>query len=463
MKQHRVKSVKVEFADENVTAFGGYVLAERLAQRLGLWTALGRALPDRRGRFDWLDVIRSAVVGLLTGSRGTYATEQVREEKALLAMLGVDGAPEEATFWRCLKGLGEGPVASVLSKTHRTWVRDLLGRARRRDLLVGGFFPVFGDGTLLEGSRRREGTKSMKDKGEGLLWATWFCGPLVAAQSLAAAGEGEQALLESMLDDVVADVLEPLRLKELVLLLLDSLHGDGPTFDRAEARGLHYIIGVNKLAETHRVLSEHPDALWVDTGARPERGWDESAVCVCWLQCEGWKRKRLLVGRRWKRAGELLYHYAGVATDLREDDVAHLIKPTRSFAAVIWWLYDRKAGGEDHYKDLLNDLGLHHPPCRELVRNRGFYAVATFAHTLARGVDLIGGTSGERGSMRRHDGRRRKRAKPRRMRLWRLVRRFFALAGRVACHGRQACVTLLGVSPTVREEFNQRWQRICCC
>jgi len=463
MKQLRVKSVKVEFADENVTSFGGFVLAERLAQRLGLWSSLAGELPDRRGRFGWWDVIRSAVAGMLTGSRGTYATEEVREDKPLLNMLGVEGAPEEATFWRCLEGLGAGPVASVLSKTQRRWVRDLLGRATRRDLLVGGFFPVFGDGTLLEGSRRREGTKYMKDKGEGLLWTTWFCGPLVAAQSLAADGEGEQSLLESMLDDVVADVLEPLQLKDRALLLMDSLHGDGPTFDRAEDRDLRYIIGVNKLSETDRVLAEQPESQWLDTGAQPERGWDESAVCVCWLQCEDWRHKRLMVGRRWKRADELFYHYAGVATDLREDDVAHLIKANRSFAEVIWWLYDRKAGGEDHYKDLLDDLNLHHPPCRELVRNRGFYAVATLAHTLARGVDLIGGKSRERGSMRRLDGRRRKRAKPRRMRLWRLIRRYFTLAGHVACHGRQACVTLLGVSPTVREEFNQRWRRICCC
>jgi hypothetical protein len=410
-----------------------------------------------------LDVIRSAVVGLLTGSRGTYATEEVREDEALLAMLGLNGAPEEATFWRCLEGLGDGPVASVLSKTQRSWVRDLLGRATRRDLLVGGFFPVFGDGTLLEGSRRREGTKYMKDKGEGLLWATWFCGPLVAAQSLAADGEGEQSLLESMLDDVVADVLEPLQLKDRALLLMDSLHGDGPTFDRVEDRGLRYIIGVNKLSETDRVLAEHPDALWLDTGAQPERGWDESAVCECWLHCKDWRHKRLMVGRRWKRDDELFYHYAGVATDLREGDVASLLKRNRSFAEVIWWLYDRKAGSEDHYKDLLDDLNLHHPPCRELARNRGFYALATLAHTLARGVDLIGGKSRERGSMVRRDGRRRKRPKPRRMRLWRMIRRFFALAGRVACHGRQACVTLLGASPNIREEFSQRWRRICCC
>lgn len=36
---------------------------------------------------------------------------------------------------------------------------------------------------------------------------------------------------------------------------------------------------------------------------------------------------------------------------------------------------------ETQYKDALIDLGLHHPPCREHVRNAGFYAVATLWRT----------------------------------------------------------------------------------
>ena len=48
--------------------------------------------------------------------------------------------------------------------------------------MLDGFVPVFGDGTLLEGSRRREGTKYLEGKGAGLLWSTIYVGPLIAAQ-----------------------------------------------------------------------------------------------------------------------------------------------------------------------------------------------------------------------------------------------------------------------------------------
>jgi hypothetical protein len=55
-------------------------------------------------------------------------------------------------------------------------------------------------------------------------------------------------------------------------------------------------------------------------------------------------------------------NYAGVLTDLREKDVRPLLERGRSFARVIWRLYDAKAGLETQFKDGLSDLGLHHPP-----------------------------------------------------------------------------------------------------
>ena len=463
MKQQAVKSVKVKFGEENVTSFGGMLLVERLALRLGLWQELHKRLPRRRGHFRWLPIIKSAAAGLLSDARGTYATEAVRHDEALLDLLGLADAPEEATFWRSLEGLGRKDVRAILAKVQRLWTRKVLSRATRRDLLREGFFPVFGDGTLLEGSDRREATKYQDGKGKGLLWSTWFCGPLVAGQQLAAKGQSEQSTLREMLGEVVDEVLEPLNLKDRALVLMDSLHGDGPTLDQIEGHGLHYIIGANKLAQTEMVLRERAEWEWQSTGARARMGWADSGVCVCWLQCESWPAKRLLVGRRWLREGEMIWNYAGVITDLTEEDLEHMIKRGLSFAEAIWRLYDTKAGMEDYYKDLLEDLSLHRPPCRELVRNRGFYAVATLAHTLARGVDLIGGKDPERGTMKRQDGGRRRRPKPRRMRLWRMRRVFLALAGRVACHGRRATVTLLGVHETIRRQFERLWLNVCRC
>jgi hypothetical protein len=462
--QHKTPhSIKINFSDEKTSAFAGLALTERLASRARLWTTLEKRLPEREG-YDWLTIIKSMASGLLTGAHGTFATQDLRDDEALLSLLSLEGAPEEATVWRALEGLGEMQRSNLLPEVQLRWTRNILAKSSRKNLLRYGFFPIFPDGSLLEGSRRREGTKYIKNKGEGLMWSTVFAGPLVAAQRLAEEGEGEETCVREMLSGVVEEVLRPLKLKRQALVIADSLHGDGPTLSEIERLILHYIVGVNKLATTTTTLQEQAEAAWLDTGPDTSRGWSESGVCVCWLQCAEWDKKRTLIGRRWKREGEFIWNYSGITTDLEEADVAHVMSArSLNYPEAIWHLYDLKMGMETYYRDLLSDLNLHHPPCQELVRNAGFYAVATLAHTLATGVDLIGGQSSERGSTTRKDGTKRKRPRPRRMRLWRLRRRFFALPGRVAYHKRILAITLLGLSETLRHEFDRLFLNICQC
>lgn len=460
-RNRKTHTVEIEFSDEKVTSFGGMILEHRLAQRLGLWGKLEKRLPARSGRYSWLDVIQSTVAGLLTGSRGTFATEELREDAALLELLDLDGAPEEATLWRCLEGLGEMTRSGALGQVQAEWTRTILSRLPRRALLeCEGFFPIFADGSLLEGSARREGTKALGDKGRGLMWTTVFAGPLVAAQALAGQGEGEQSLVRRLLPQAMDSVIRPLKLEGRALFLADSLHGVGPTLDVLEEQKLSYVVGAGSLRETDRVLSERSEVEWHELGATPKRGWADSAVCACWIQCEQWPAKRLLVGRRVTREGEMLPMFYGVLTNLSPEDLG--VAPGRAFAEKVWRLYDAKGRMELSYKELLSDLGLHHPPCQAHSRNAGFYSVATLAHTLGVAVKLIGGRGDD--PRRRDQARERRdgapprlRVRPRRgMRLWRVRRRLFALAARVARHARRLKIEFLGVAESIATQF-RRW------
>jgi hypothetical protein len=60
------------------------------------------------------------------------------------------------------------------------------------------------------------------------------------------------------------------------------------------------------------------------------------------------------------------------------------------FKETIWRLYDRKQAMEILWKELLSDLGLHHPPCAKAAVNAVFYGTAALALNLAVGVRLIG-------------------------------------------------------------------------
>ena len=103
LNQKRVKRIKVEFVEAVATSFGGLSLVERFALRLGFWGSLEKVLPDRSG-YSWLAIVKSAVSGLLTGSRGTYATEVLRHDGGALGLLGLAGAPRAGVWSRGADG-----------------------------------------------------------------------------------------------------------------------------------------------------------------------------------------------------------------------------------------------------------------------------------------------------------------------------------------------------------------------
>jgi hypothetical protein len=451
MKQGAVKRIKLDFAgEEPVTSFGGMVVPVRMMVRLGLGSLLKRHLPARGG-YGLSEITLAAVAGLLSGAERTVATEVVRHDPALQALLGLNGAPEEATFWRSLESAGSAEALGGFQTVCGKLARRVVKGAAREALFDGKFVQVFVDGTLLEGSGLREGTKTIQDKGEGLLWTVGFVGPLPVAARLAASGEGEGEATHAreLIERLDKEVLEPAGIKGDALVLMDSLHGNGPTLDVLEDRGLKYIVGARGLKRAECVLAEQPECQWTATPEYDKAGnVEESAVCTAFVQCAQWETKRVLVGRRWKNKGEMLWNYAGVLTNLHEED-ARLGKETGrpgGFARALWRLYDRKGACENHFKNLLTDLGLHRPPCREWRRNAGFYAVGLLAGLVGIACDLL--TSEEPG---------------RRRRLSTLRRWLLCVPARIRRHARTAHVQILGLSEWWRTWIAGRFLRAARC
>jgi hypothetical protein len=445
--QHTVKGIKLDFSpDEPVTGFGGMAIAQRLLLRLGVTTLFKRHLPERQG-YSMPEIVTSAFAGLLTGARGTFATEVVRQDPALLALMGLERAPEEATFWRSLKDVGE--ALDAMSRLSLAIGRRVIARSRRRAIYERGFLPLFVDGTLLEGSARREGTKRIKDKGEGLMWTVGFLGPYAVDQRLCPAGEGEQTAARGLIERIDEGILKPGRLRGDTLVLMDSLHGNDPALDVLEQRRLKYVVGANGLKRTGDVLAEQAECQWTPTPEYDEaRGVCDSAVCVASVQCEEWSSKRTLVGRRWKNEGEFVWNFAGVLTNLEPGDerLGEKAASNGGFAKAVWKLYDRKGACENHFKNLLEDLRLHNPPCREWVRNAGFYAIGALTGLLAAAIDALSSPLG--------GGRRR---------IATLRRWLLCVPGRVRRHARTAHVTILGLSEEWRAWIGEKMHRVARC
>lgn len=451
MEQGSVKRIKLDFSgEEPVTSFGGMAVPARMMLRVGLGSLLERHLPARRG-YSLPKITLAAVAGLLSGAERTVATEVVRQDPALQVLLGLDGAPEEATFWRSLGDAGSAEALDGYEKVCVKLARRVVKGAPTASLFDGRFIPIFIDGTLLEGSELREGTKTIEDKGEGLLWTVGYVGPLPVAGRLASSGEGEGEATHGreLIERIDKDVLEPAGIKGDALVLMDSLHGNGPTLDLLEDRGLKYIVGALGLKRAEYVLAEQPDCQWTSTPEYDKaRGVEESAICTAWIQCADWGAKRVLVGRRWKKKGEMLWNYAGVMTNLDPGDarLGRGMKKPGGFARAIWRLYDRKGACENYFKDLLTDLGLHRPPCREWRRNAGFYAIGLLAGLVGIACDLL--TSEEPG---------------RRRRLSTLRRWLLCVPARIRRHARTVQAQILGLSERWRNWIAERFLRAARC
>ncbi len=447
--------VKAQEGDANmprVTSHGGLALAQALAQRMGLWKRVERGFPARKDPsqgFAMSAVVSALAHGLLAGGHGFSATEPMRGDEPLLAMRGLERAPsaetvEEVVKYVALQPQGVQRINRVLCEQAR-W---LLARSPLAALAsCQGFVPVWVDGSLLEVEGRKFDAIKVKEGARGQMCVGAFCGPYALGMDFAAPGEGELTVGRRLIDQSVEGVLRALGLMEKLLILLDSLYGNGPTLDQIEAYRERpaYIVGAMALKEAQRVMSELPEWCWSDTGAQPGRGWEASGLAEAWLQCEDWKTKRLMVCRRWRKKGEMIWNYAAAVTNLTREDprVASAMAKGCGFAQVVWDLYSYKQAMENQWKDLLRDMLLHHPPCAKAAVNAAFYSIAALAYNLSVGVRRLG-LGGSYAPMT----------------LWRLRRDFFQLAAYARRHARAAVMHFLDARDWAIKILLQSMQRL---
>jgi len=458
-KPRKIHSRELVIDDRQATSFGGLSLIGKIASRLSIWNFAQKQLPARRGIYDRLEIAKGAVAGFLSGSRGSALLEAVGQDDALLRDMEIARLPGEKVFCEDLERFGTADVLAALDKTIAYAAKRTLLKIQPEDIQIEhGFIPLFGDGTLLEGSANREGTKYIKEKGTGLMWGTWMFGPMVAGQYLCAKGEGEHSAQRHMRGDVLRQVVDPLGWRSRALVLMDSLHGDDPTLDWLEKERLLGIIGGNKLAAVKQRLEELPEAGWQKVPAgKMQKGLVEEEVCTVYIQCEKWGKKRRLVGKRFKRDGDLMWNHSGVFCNIPPLRLGCLEETGLDYQLKSWKLYSLKMGMEDRFKDLLIDLAGHRPPCEKLEKNRGYYALLSLAHNLARAVDLIGG------AQRRRELRRKGQRTNQRMRIATLRRHLFALPGFITVHARKATIRLVGGGAANLKWFEEYWETLARC
>ena len=120
MLRNKARVVKARWAEkEEVASWGGLALVGRLAHRTRLWSDCRKLMPSRTrtdAGYDSTAVVSAMIHGLLSGSRGTYAAEPLREDRALRRLVGlaagVPDAPPVVRAWGpCAAAAGVWGVA----------------------------------------------------------------------------------------------------------------------------------------------------------------------------------------------------------------------------------------------------------------------------------------------------------------------------------------------------------------
>lgn len=303
------KPVKVEFAAERQSDFGGLPLLAAADRRIGLTAALAAAVVDRRepGKVahEMVDLLRQRVYGIALGLPDVRDAARLRDDPAMRLVLGrgVDGAEES---------LASAPVLCRLEN-----------RVTRRDLVTLG--RTLAERVIGAQARRRRGRASRitidldpsDDPTYGQQELSFFNGhydnwcylPVFAFVTFHDGGgreEREQHLVGAVLRPGNAHALEGARsliTRVAALLLrsfpsarlrvrLDGGYASGEMFDLLEAMGVEYVVNMPQNAR----LSEAAEPLMAlarargEASKRSERLYGETRYAA-----RGWARERRVV------------------------------------------------------------------------------------------------------------------------------------------------------------------------
>ena len=150
-KNRKIHSRRLVIDNQQASSFAGLSLIEKMASRLSIWTYAQKKLPTRKGQYDRMDLVKGAISGFLSGSRGSLLVNAVRQDDALLRDMGIEKLPGEKIFCEDLDRFGEEKPLSALHRIIAYSARKVLKRVEPEDIQIAhGFIPLFGDGSLLE-------------------------------------------------------------------------------------------------------------------------------------------------------------------------------------------------------------------------------------------------------------------------------------------------------------------------
>jgi hypothetical protein len=415
--------VEVRADGDGLVSHAGAALLAATADRLGLTSALDRALAplrERAGRHAPGRVLRDLAVSLADGGEALCDLRALRDQEALFGPVASD-----STAYRLIERIAADPDALGRIRAARAEVRARAWRrgARPRQVVIDL------DATLITAHSEKQGAAGNFKGGFGFHpMLAYLDGSQEALAGVlrpgnAAANTAQDKI--AVLDSALAQLPKRVAAREQILIRADSAGATHELLDFCRDGNLRYSVGFD-LTEPIRTatLALDRDA-WVPAISQDGQPRDHEGAWVAeitdGLQLAGWpSRSRVIVRREVPHPGAQLsftdhdgHRFGAILTDQPDTDIAYLEARHRGHARV----EDRIKAGKD--------CGMAKLPFRDFAMNAVWLEISLIAQ------DLIAHTT----ALCLDDPLAR--SEPKRLRY-----RLLHVAGRLAFHARQAILHL---------------------
>jgi hypothetical protein len=428
------RDVKVEVrADgEGVVSHAGGALIAETADRLGLTSALDRALAplrERAGRHTPGRVIRDLAVSLADGGDALCDLRALRDQQALFGPVASD-----STAYRLIERIANDPGALGRMRTARAEARARAWRRGARPRLV----VIDIDATLLEAHSLKQGAAAHFKGGFGF---HPLLGYLDGSQEALAgvlrpgnAGANTARDQIAVLDAALAQLPTRVAAREPILVRADSAGATHALMDSCRARRLRYSVGFDLIEPVRTAILALDRDAWAPALTQDGQERDDDSAQVAeiteLLDLSTWPSgSRVIVRREIPHPGAQLsftdhdgHRFQAILTDQPDTDIAYLEARHRGHARV----EDRIKAGKD--------TGMENLPFRDYAMNAVWLELVLIAQDLIAWTQALA-LDGESA-----------RCEPKRLRY-----RLLHVAGRLAFHARQATLHLDRDWPWARE------------
>ncbi|MEI6797122.1 MAG: transposase [Methanomassiliicoccales archaeon] len=381
---------------ETTTAHGGVIAIDALAKDFGLWDKLracGLMDPrkDRSRGFGPEAVMAQLIFSLCSGGISLADAERLSRDQAMGKLVGVERMADESTLGEWLRGQSPESLRG-LWRIIREFIAWVLERAKPGRVRHGGQLEVFFDDTQIEVSGHCfEGVGVNHEGQRAYSWQTLWLSYFVADGCLKPGNTDPSECLPGCLDATISLWEEEAR-SGRVHFYADSASSAGKYLNGVDQRGWSWTISYNKWTEKlDGLASALPEKDWGavrEATGRDGKPMIEQYGWVKHLPGEKCERAQVFAVVRYKpkEQGEFFWRYAYVVCGGPAEKLC-VHEPTA--ARRVFERHHLKGAKEQGFHQLLSDLDLHHPPCKDRGANEFYYAVAALAFNLLMAFKVL--------------------------------------------------------------------------